>query len=127
MSGVFVKISFFWLLIFMVLQPMLSHIDYTLSIVVKSNAEYAAQKMAPAGMLTAEVKEAVMENLAQVGFKAADVQWQTNTTQPLKRGEHLEVTIIAPRMPMFVLSFFGQELPKDYYARAYTTSEWVDG
>ncbi|MBJ6360493.1 hypothetical protein ACFOQM_04090 [Paenibacillus sp. GCM10012307] len=125
MSGAFVRVAFVWMLIFLIIQPLLSHIDYLLYVVVKSNANYAAEKAAPDGMLTPSVREQVLANLQAVGIDPSQVVIVSNASSPLKRGEELEIQIEAPRLPMFVYQFTGQELPTTYFAKAYTTSEYI--
>ena len=125
MAGVFVRIAFVWLLLFMALQPLLGHIDYMLYVVVKSNAEYAAQKAAPDGMLTGPVRDAVIQNLTAVGFDEDDIMITTNASYPLPRGEELVVQIEAPRIPMFIMNFSNEQLPTHYFGKAYITSEYI--
>jgi hypothetical protein len=125
MAGVFVRIAFIWLLLFMAFQPLLGHLDYMLYVVVKSNAEYAAQKAAPDGMLTQAVRDAVIENLVAVGFKEEDISITTNATSPLPRGDELVVEIRAPRIPLFVMNLSGESLPTQYFGKAYITSEYI--
>lgn len=96
-----------------------------LYVVVKSNAEYAAQKAAPDGMLTLSVREAVIQNLQSVGFKEEDIIFTTNTNSPLPRGEELIVEIRAPRIPIFVMNLSGESLPTHYFGKAYITSEYI--
>src|SRR5690606_1075966 len=110
---------------FMAMQPMLGHLDYLLYVVVKSNAEYGAQKAAPDGMLTASVRSAVVDNLVAVGFTEDEIQIRSNTTAPLHRGEELIVEIEVPRMPMVEYNFSSEDLPRRYFGKAHTTSEYI--
>jgi hypothetical protein len=125
MPGVFVRIFFIWLLLFMILQPILGHIDYVLQVVVKSNAEYAAQKTAPEGMLTQDVRTAVLDNLESVRFDRNKIQFTSNASSPLTRGEEIIIEIRAPRLPMFAYKFTSAEIPTSYLGKAYTTSEYI--
>jgi hypothetical protein len=125
MPGIFVRIFFTWLLLFMIIQPLLGHIDYVLQVVVKSNAEYAAQKTAPAGMLTQDVRTAVLDNLEAAGFNRNSIQLTSNTSSPLSRGEEITIEIRSPRLPMFAYKFTNDNIPTSYLGKAYTTSEYI--
>ena len=125
MAGVFVRIAFIWLLLFMAMQPLISHIDYMLYLVIKSNAEYAAQKAAPDGMLTASVRDAVIQNLKSVGFNETEIFISSNTNSPLTRGEEIIIEIQAPRIPLFYLNISGQQTPTHYFGKAYIISEYI--
>lgn len=118
------EICFLWLLVFVVFQPIISHQDYMLDVAVKSNAEYAAQKAAQYGYVTAELRAEILSNLAQVGFNESEVTIESQNTEQI-RGERIDVIIHAPRLPMFLYRFISTNLPTEYYAHKYTTSEYL--
>lgn len=124
MTSTFAKVFFIWLGFMILLQPLLSHLDYLLDIVVKSNADYAAEKAAPDGVMTAELKQTVLDRLAAVGFDPDTVQ-VTSSSTIVDRGEQIDVKITAPRLPMFLYRFGSQSMPSTYYAHSYTTSEYI--
>lgn len=123
-TGVLSRLLFFWFALLILIQPSLSHLDYLLDLTVKSNAEYAAQKAAPAGGVTPELKQEILDNLAAVGFNPAEVTVESTSTM-VDRGERIDVLIRAPRLPLFLYRFGNKSWPQEYYAHAVVMSEHV--
>lgn len=124
MKETIVRALFFWLTLIILVQPMLSHVDYLLDLVVKANAEYAAEKAAPEGIMTSALRQEVLQNLAAVGLDPDKVIIESGTTV-LERTERLDVRIRAPRQPLFLFRFGSEAMPKEYYAHAYVMSEYI--
>jgi hypothetical protein len=124
MTSTLSRVLFLWVALIILIQPLWSHLDYLLDVVVKSNAEYAAQKAAPYGSITPEISQEVLAHLTAVGFDPAQVLIESeNGVQP--RGGAIDVKIRAPRLPQFFYRFGQANFPEQYYAHAYTTSEWI--
>ena len=126
MSQTVARALLFWLLLFILLQPSLSHLDYLLDLTVKSNAEYIAQKAAVEGTVTPALRQEVIDNLTAVGFSAASIQINYDTSV-VERGQRIDVTIQAPRIRIFPYIFSGTDSqPQYYYAHTYIMSEYWD-
>jgi len=123
-AGVLGRLFFVWFALLILVQPSLSHIDYLRDLVVKSTAEYAAQKAAPAGGVTPELQQEILGNLAAVGFDPAQVVVESTSTT-VDRGERIDVRIRAPRLPMFLWRFGRESWPQEHYAHAVVMSEYV--
>lgn len=124
MKDTLVRALFFWLTLIILVQPMLSHIDYLLDLVVKANAEYAAEKAAPDGILSGDLRQEVLNNLAAVGLDTSKVVIESGTTV-VERTERLDVRIRAPRQPLLLYRFGSEAMPTEYYAHAYVMSEYI--
>lgn len=124
MKDTIVRALFFWLTLIILVQPMLSHVDYLLDLVVKANAEYAAEKAAPEGMMSSALRQEVLQNLAAVGLDPDKVIIESGTTV-LERTKRLDVRIRAPRQPLFLYRFGSEAMSKEYYAHAYVMSEYI--
>lgn len=124
-SSTFARIFFMWFAFVIILQPLFSQLDYFMDTTVKANAEYAAQKAAPNGTVTEEIRSQVRNNLAAVGFNPDSIT--IDATGGIKsRGETMEVVIRAPRIVQsFVYKFGSSEPPTEYFAHTYTTSEYI--
>lgn len=124
-SSTFARIFFMWFAFVIILQPLFSQLDYFMDTTVKANAEYAAQKAAPNGTVTEEIRSEVRNNLAAVGFNPDSIT--IDATGGIKsRGEKMEVVIRAPRIVQsFVYKFGSAEPPKEYFAHTYTASEYI--
>lgn len=105
-------------------QPTLSHIDYSLDVIVKANAEYAVQKAAPYGYLTSDIKQEILDNLADVGFNPDFITIESQLEE-LERGQRIDIIITAPRMQMYLYKLGSKDIPRQYFAHAYTTSEYI--
>lgn len=124
-SSTFARIFFLWFAFLVLLQPMFSQLDYFLDTAVKANAEYAAQKAAPNGTMTEEVRAKIRQNLAAVGFNSDSIAIEA-TGGIKSRGETMEVVIRAPRIVQsFIYKFGTTEPPTQYFAHTYTTSEYI--
>lgn len=124
-SSTFARVCFNWFAIMILLQPMFSQLDYFLDTAVKANAEYAAQKAAPNGTMTEEVRTRIRQNLAAVGFNPDSINIEA-TGGIKSRGETMEVVIRAPRIVQsFIYKFGTTEPPTQYFAHTYTTSEYI--
>jgi len=123
-SGVLARLLFFWFALLILIQPSLSYLDYLLDLAVKSNAEYAAQKAAPAGGVTPQLRQEILDNLAAAGFDPAQVTVESTSTT-VDRGERIDVRIRAPRLPMFLYRFGRESWPQEHYAHAVVMSEYV--
>lgn len=124
MKETIVRALFFWLTLIILVQPTLSHIDYLLDLVVKANAEYAAQKAAPDGIMTSTLRQEILNNLAAVGLDPGKVVIESGTTV-LARTERLDVRIRAPRQTFLLYRFGSEAMPSEYYAHAYVMSEYI--
>lgn len=124
-SSTLARLFFMWFAFLVLLQPLFSHLDYFLDTTVKANAEYAAQKAAPYGRMTEEIKTQIRDNLAAVGFRPDSVSIDaTGGVKP--RGEMMEVVIRAPRIVQsFIYKFGSSDPPTEYFAHTYTTSEYI--
>lgn len=123
-SAVLAQILFLWLFVLILLQPMLSHQDYMLNVAVKANADYAAEKAAPYGHVTPELRQEILDNLRGIGFDPSQIMIESQVIQQ-ERGERIDVIIRAPRMPMFLYRIGNSQLPREYFAHSYTTSEFL--
>jgi hypothetical protein len=124
MKETLVRALFFWLTLMILVQPMLSHIDFLLDMIVKANTEYAAEKAAPEGILSGALRQDVLQNLAAVGFDPSEVVLESSATV-VERTERLDVRIQAPRRPMLLFRFGSEALPEHYYGHAYVMSEYI--
>lgn len=116
----------FWLLLFILLQPSFSHIDYLLDLTVKSNAEFLAQKAAVEGTVTPSLRQEVIDNLTAVGFSESSIEI-TYHESIVERGQRIDITIRAPRIRMFPYIFSGTlNQPQYYFAHTYIMSEYLD-
>lgn len=95
-----------------------------LDVVVKANAEYAAQKAAPYGYITPDIRQEIIDNLTAVGFNADQIVIESQLEKQ-ERGDRIDVIIRAPRLPMLLYRFGSSQLPTEYFAHAYTTSESI--
>lgn len=115
-----------WLVLFILLQPLASYMDYLLDLQVKANTSYLAQKSATEGMVTETLKNEVIKNLTAVGFPAADIHISSSTEVVQDRKTRLDVYIEAPRLVSFVFNFSKQSAPKVHYAHASIMSEFIN-
>ncbi len=118
------QLFFLWLFVFVLFQPLISHQDYMLDVAVKANAEYAAQKAAPQGIVTPELRQEILDNLSALGFDPSEVNIESQLEKQ-ERGQRLDIIIRAPRLPMFLYRLGNINLPTEYYAHTYTTSESI--
>lgn len=124
MKETLVRALFFWLTLLIIIQPILSHIDYLRDLIVKANTSYIAQKAAVTGVVTADLRQEVIRNLSRVGFKESSINIEY-TTDIKERSERLDVTIKVDRPPMMLYNFSGQSEPTYYYGHAYIMSEYL--
>lgn len=115
-----------WLVLFIILQPIVSYIDYLLDLQVKANTSYITQKAATEGMVTSALKTEVTNNLMAVGFSASSIQITSSTTAVIDRKSRLDVYIKAPRINIFAYNFSKQKQPDVYYGHGSIMSEYLD-
>lgn len=124
MREAMLRVVFFWLVLFMTMQPILSSIDYFLDLHVRSITAYIAEKAAPEGMVTSQLRDEAIELLTAVGFRESDIEiTYTNTMQD--RGNRIDVIVKVPR-DMFFLYNFASNTPSFYYSRSSVMSEYID-
>lgn len=126
MKETVLRALFMWLVLFILLQPIFTYIDYLLDLQVKANTSYIAQKAATEGMVTSALKTEVTNNLRAVGFAVSSIQITSSTTTVLDRKSRLDVYIKAPRISMFPYKFSAQTQPQYYYGHGSIMSEYLD-
>ena len=125
MKETILRALFLWLALIIIVQPILSHKDYLLDVLVKANTAYITEKAAPEGMVTPSLKQEVFDNLSAVGFDPTEISITYNTSVVMQRKERLDVTLQIPRAPLFLYNFSSQTQPSYYYAHSYTMSEYL--
>ncbi|QQZ64652.1 hypothetical protein JI735_33940 (plasmid) [Paenibacillus sonchi] len=126
MKATVLRALFMWLVLFIILQPLFSYIDYLLDLQVKANTSYITQKAATEGMVTSALKSEVTSNLTALGFSASSIQITSSTTSVIDRKNRLDVYIKAPRISIFPYNFSSQTLPEYYYGHGSIMSEYID-
>lgn len=126
MKATVLRALFMWLVLFIILMPIFSYIDYLLDLQVKANTSYITQKAATEGMVTSTLKTEVTNNLMALGFTASSIQISSDTTAVLDRKQRLDVYIKAPRIKMFPFNFSSKTLPEYYYGHGSIMSEYLE-
>ncbi|UQZ35233.1 hypothetical protein C2I18_17935 [Paenibacillus sp. PK3_47] len=126
MKETVLRALFMWLVLFILLQPIFTYIDYLLDLQVKANTSYITQKAATEGMVTASMRDEVVANLQAVGFPEASIQITSSTSAIVERKERLDVYITAPRLNLFPYNFSGMSGPAHYYGHGSIMSEYLD-
>jgi hypothetical protein len=117
---------FMWLVLFIILQPIFTYIDYLLDLQVKANTSYITQKAATEGIVTAAMKSEVIANLKAVGFPEASIAISSSTETVQERKQRIDVYITAPRLNLFPYNFSGMSQPTRYYGHGSIMSEYLD-
>jgi hypothetical protein len=113
-------------LLFIVLQPMYSYLDYMYDTAVKANAAYLTQKAAVEGRVTPQLRNQVIENLKAVGFHEDEIRIESDPMIRY-RGERIDVTVRVERdRALFPYVFTSQSMPKEYVGHGTILSEYVD-
>jgi len=118
------RVFFFWLVVIILIQPILSSIDYYLDLHVRAVTAYVAEKAAPEGMVSPQLHQEAVDMLTAVGFKEDDIIINYDNSIH-ERGESITVSIQVPRDMMFVYRFISN-MPTFYYAKSTVMSEWLD-
>ncbi|WP_342481249.1 hypothetical protein NST07_06545 [Paenibacillus sp. FSL L8-0340] len=126
MKATVLRALFMWLVLFIILQPIFTYIDYLLDLQVKANTSYITQKAATEGMVTASLRSEVTANLKAVGFPEASIAITSSTTSVQERKQRLDVYVTAPRMNLFPYNFSGMSQPTRYYGHGSIMSEYLD-
>jgi hypothetical protein len=117
---------FMWLVLFIILQPIFTYIDYLLDLQVKANTSYITQKAATEGMVTASMRGEVISNLKAVGFPENSIEITSSTEMILERKQRIDVYVTAPRVSLFPYNFSGVSQPTHYYGHGSIMSEYLD-
>jgi len=115
-----------WLVLFIILQPIFTYIDYLLDLQVKANTSYITQKAATEGMVTATMKSEVIANLQAIGFPASSIEITSSSELVQDRKQRIDVTIKAPRVNMFPYNFSSESQPGYYYGHGSIMSEYLN-
>jgi hypothetical protein len=126
MKATVLRALFMWLVLFIILQPIFTYIDYLLDLQVKANTSYLAQKAATEGMLTSAMRSEVVSNLKAVGFPEASISITSNTETVQERKHRIDVYVTAPRMNLFPYNFSTGSQPTRYYGHGSIMSEYLD-
>lgn len=115
-----------WLVLFIILQPIFTYIDYLLDLQVKANTSYITQKAATEGMVTAAMRSEVIANLKAVGFPEASIVITSSAATVQERKQRIDVYVTAPRVNLFPYNFSGMSQPSQYYGHGSIMSEYLD-
>lgn len=126
MKATVLRALFMWLVLFIILQPIFTYIDYLMDLQIKANTSYITQKAATEGMVTASMRSEAVANLKAVGFPEASIVITSRTTTVQKRKQRLDVYVTAPRMNLFPYNFSGMSQPARYYGHGSIMSEYID-
>ncbi|AIQ51096.1 hypothetical protein [Paenibacillus sp. FSL R7-0331] len=126
MKETVLRALFMWLVLFILLQPIFTYIDYLLDLQVKANTSYITQKAATEGLVTSSMKSEVIANLKAVGFPEASIDISSNTETVQERKQRIDVYISAPRLNLFPYDFSGKSQPARYYGHGSIMSEYLD-
>ncbi|MDF9842006.1 MULTISPECIES: hypothetical protein [unclassified Paenibacillus] len=126
MKETVLRALFMWLVLFILLQPIFTYIDYLLDLQVKANTSYLTQKAATEGIVTSSMKNEVIANLKAVGFPEASIVISSNTEFVQERKQRLDVYIKAPRLNLFPYNFSSGSQPTHYYGHGSIMSEYLD-
>jgi hypothetical protein len=120
------RAMFMWLVLFIILQPIFTYIDYLLDLQVKANTSYITQKAATEGMVTSSLRNEVTSNLKAIGFPEASIEITSSSATVEERKNRIDVYIKAPRIHMFPYNFSTQAQPTYYYGHGSIMSEYID-
>lgn len=113
-------------LLYMILQPMLSYLDYLYELNVQANTAYLTQKAAAEGRVTPQLVQEVTNNLKAIGFSEDEIHIESDPTVKY-RGERIDVIVRVERnRTLFPIAFTSQAQPKHYYGRGTIMSEYLD-
>ena len=126
MKATVLRALFMWLVLFIILQPIFTYIDYLLDLQVKANTSYITQKAATEGMVTAAMREEVLSNLKAVGFPGSSIEITSSSEGVQERKTRLDVFIKAPRIHMFPYNFSAVPQNPFYYGHGSIMSEYLD-
>jgi hypothetical protein len=113
-------------LLYMILQPTLSYLDYLYDLQVKANTAYLAQKAATEGRVTPQLMQEVTNNLKAIGFSEGEIHIEADTILRY-RGERIDVAIRVERnRTLFPFNFTSKSQPNYYYAHNTIVSEYLD-
>lgn len=126
MKATVLRALFMWLVLFIILQPIFTYIDYLLDLQVKANTSYLAQKAATEGMVTAGMRSEVVNNLKALGFPEASIEITGSSVTVQERTTRLDVVVKAPRINMFPYNFSGSAQADYYYGHGSIMSEYLD-
>ncbi|NOU80110.1 hypothetical protein GC101_14660 [Paenibacillus sp. LMG 31459] len=126
MKATVLRALFMWLVLFIILQPIFTYIDYLLDLQVKANTSYITQKAATEGMVTASMRGEVISNLKAVGFPENSIEITSSTEMILERKQRIDVYVTAPRVNLFPYNFSGVSQPTRYYGHGSIMSEYLD-
>lgn len=91
MKETVLRALFMWLVLFIILQPIFTYIDYLLDLQVKANTSYITQKAATEGMVTASMRNEVISNLKAIGFSEASIEITSSTDTVQERKQRIDV------------------------------------
>ncbi len=126
MKATVLRALFMWLVLFIILQPIFSYIDYLLDLQVKANTSYITQKAATEGMVTDTMRREVISNLQAIGFAEASIEITSSTETVQERKQRIDVYVTAPRMNLFPYNFSSGTQPTRYYGHGSIMSEYLD-
>ncbi|MEK4008904.1 hypothetical protein [Paenibacillus sp. FSL H3-0333] len=126
MKATVLRALFMWLVLFIILQPIFTYIDYLLDLQVKANTSYITQKAATEGRVTVSMKAEVISNLKAVGFPEGSIKITSGTEVILERKQRIDVYVTAPRVNLFPYNFSGVSQPTQYYGHGSIMSEYLD-
>ncbi|MEK3833856.1 hypothetical protein [Paenibacillus sp. FSL R7-0128] len=126
MKATVLRALFMWLVLFIILQPIFTYIDYLLDLQVKANTSYITQKAATEGMVTPSMKAEVISNLKAVGFPEGSIKITSGTEVILERKQRIDVYVTAPRVNLFPYNFSAVSQPAQYYGHGSIMSEYLD-
>ncbi|WP_151732980.1 hypothetical protein [Paenibacillus tengchongensis] len=126
MKETVLRALFMWLVLFIILQPMFTYIDYLLDLQVKANTSYITQKAATEGRVTDSMRREVIANLTAVGLPAEKIAITSSTAAVQQRKQRIDVYVTAPRVNLFPYNFSGTTQPARYYGHGSIMSEYLD-
>ncbi|WP_150265731.1 hypothetical protein [Paenibacillus tepidiphilus] len=126
MKETVLRALFMWLVLFIILQPIFTYIDYLLDLQVKANTSYITQKAATEGRVTDSMRSEVIANLAAVGIPEASISITSSTASVQQRKQRIDVYVTASRVNLFPYNFSGASQPTRYYGHGSIMSEYLD-
>lgn len=114
------------LVLYIILQPLYSYLDYTYDVTVKANAAYLTQKAAAEGRVTTNLRQQVINNLKAIGFKEDEIQIETDPGIRY-RGERIDVTVkVLRERKLFPYLFSSKSMPNYYVGHGSIMSEYLE-
>lgn len=126
MKATVLRALFLWLVLFILLQPMMTYVDYLLDLQIKANTAYLTQKTAVEGRVTPALRSEVVANLTAVGFTASSIDITSASEAVMERSQRLDVYLSAPRVRLFPYWFTDASQPERYYGHGSIMSEYLD-